>query len=181
MAQAPVAEPSSQQIIDALKPAKTRGMRNLGVKEAEPEAPSVNAPASQAAPAPSSAPAAQVASTVPVKPASIDLAIQFEFGSSQVSASSRKTLDALSAALAAPELATLRFRIEGHTDSKGRAAYNRKLSEERANEVKRILVSRKIAGSRLVAEGKGSSQPLNEADPAASENRRVRIVGLERK
>ena len=199
MAQTPVAEPSSQQIIDALKPARTRGTRNLGVREATPETPSSatpvgNAPAATTAPvAPATPPTATDATSVPAstagaaaqpvtvtppKPASIDLAIQFEFDSSKVSPASKKTLDILAIALASPELAGLRFRIEGHTDSKGSVAYNQKLSQARANEVKRMLVTQKIAGSRLVTVGKGSSEPLNAADPTAGENRRVRIVSL---
>lgn len=169
MAQTPVADPTAAQIIDALKPAKTRGLRNLEVKEAAPAQPSANAAVPGAAPA----------ASAPMQPASIDLAIHFEFDSSRITAASKKILDALATALAAPELAASRFRIEGHTDNKGPATHNQKLSQARADEVKRTLVARRIAEDRLVAEGKGASAPVNRDRPAAAENRRVRIVSLE--
>lgn len=164
MAQTPVANPSSQQIIDALKPHKTRSIRNLGVREAAHGEQSANGASSPA---------------TPLKPASIDLAIQFEFDSSRITPASQKILDTLAAALTAPELANLQFRIEGHTDSRGQPAYNQKLSQARADEVKRSLIALQITGTRLVTEGKGASEPLNRADTTAAENRRVRIVSLE--
>lgn len=189
-AQTPVAEPTSQQIIDALKPVRTRGLRNLGVKQAEPEAPANALPGNNASgnsvssssvsgtasPASAAAPVAEQSAT---GGGSIDLAIQFDFNSSKVSPSSRRTLEQLSIALASSELASLKFRIEGHTDSRGSVAYNQRLSEARADEVRRVLVGRRIAAGRLYAIGKGASQPLNAANPAAPENRRVRIVSLE--
>lgn len=159
-AQTPVADPSSQQIIDALKsPPKTRSLRNLGVRE--------------------SGQATDNTASIPSKPASIDLAIQFDFNSSRITPASRKILDALGGALSSPELANMRFRVEGHTDSKGQPAYNQKLSQARADEVKRTLVARHIGDQRLITEGKAASEPLNRTDTTAAENRRVRIVSLE--
>ena len=158
MAQTPVVDPSSQQIIDALKPVKTRSFRNLGVRQAGRDSVSQGESAAQP---------------------SIDLAIQFEFGSSRITRASQKILDTLAVALTAPELADMRFRIEGHTDSKGAPAYNQKLSQARADEVKRTLVKHRIAADRLVPEGKAATEPLNRNDTTAPENRRVRIVHLE--
>lgn len=175
-AQTPTAEPSSQQIIDALKPSRTRGMRNLGVKQAEAEVEaSSNAQSNEAVnqtPPTSNSSASSVSG-------SIDLAIQFEFNSSKVSPASRKVLEELSVALASSELASMKFRIEGHTDSRGSIAYNLKLSAARADEVRRVLIRQHVAADRMYAIGKGSSQPLNTDNPAAPENRRVRIVSLE--
>jgi outer membrane protein OmpA-like peptidoglycan-associated protein len=145
-------------------------MRNLGVQKNDADAGS-GVPPDSATPA---------APATPAKPASIDLAIQFDFNSSKISAASKKTLDQLAIALASPELASMKFRIEGHTDSKGSAAYNQKLSETRAHAVRNALIVHRIDGARLVAVGKGSTEPLNANDTTAAENRRVRIVNLER-
>ena len=72
-------------------------------------------------------------------PPSISLTIQFDFNSSKVSASSASQLDQLAKALKSEDLATLSFRIEGHTDGKGSADYNLSLSQMRADAVKKYL------------------------------------------
>lgn len=50
--------------------------------------------------------------------------------------------------------------VTGHTDRIGSAAYNQKLSERRAEQVKNYIVSQGIDGSRLKAVGKGESEPV---------------------
>lgn len=74
--------------------------------------------------------------------------------------------------------------IEGHTDGKGAADYNQKLSERRAIAVKDWLVKNgRIAASRLAAKGLGMKQPIvPNAKPDGSDdpdgrakNRRVEI------
>ena len=68
--------------------------------------------------------------------------------------------------------------IEGHTDSKGSADLNQKLSQQRAEAVRNYLVTRGIASERVTAMGLGSAQSI--ADNASAEgranNRRVEIV-----
>src|SRR5690606_34890138 len=54
----------------------------------------------------------------------------------------------------------LRIRIVGHTDNTGTPADNLALSRERANAVTKFIASKGIAASRLVAEGKGETQPV---------------------
>lgn len=66
--------------------------------------------------------------------------------------------------------------IEGHTDSTGKAAYNQKLSEKRANSVKGYMIEKfGIAESRLTAEGYGESKPIdsNKTKAGRQNNRRV--------
>lgn len=65
----------------------------------------------------------------------------------------------------------------GHTDSIGTDLYNKKLSERRADAVKTYLISRGIDESRVVAEGKGESQPIadNRTSEGRAKNRRVEI------
>ncbi len=56
---------------------------------------------------------------------------------------------------------TLRLTIVSHTDSRGGAVFNQKLSLLRAIAVRQLLIDRGIAPSRLLAQGKGESELLN--------------------
>jgi outer membrane protein OmpA-like peptidoglycan-associated protein len=67
--------------------------------------------------------------------------------------------------------------IEGHTDVWGAAEYNRKLSERRAESVRRYLVERGVPAEQLRVEGFGEDQPLT-TDPSREAqvlNRRVTL------
>jgi outer membrane protein OmpA-like peptidoglycan-associated protein len=74
--------------------------------------------------------------------------------------------------------------IEGHTDSKGSASYNQKLSERRAASVKTWIVSRGIAEQNVWTRGWGAAKPVapnskpNSADDpeGRQKNRRVEIT-----
>ncbi|SMC87545.1 Outer membrane protein OmpA [Desulfocicer vacuolatum DSM 3385] len=66
-----------------------------------------------------------------------------------------------------------RIRVEGHTDSKGAAAYNMTLSERRAQAVADALVQRNVDPARMQVMGFGESQPVSSSD---ADNRRVNIV-----
>lgn len=71
----------------------------------------------------------------------------------------------------------LRVRIEGHTDSRASAAHNQKLSERRAEAVKKYLVDHNVDASRLETIGYGESQPVdtNETEEGRYYNRRVKF------
>jgi len=68
--------------------------------------------------------------------------------------------------------------VIGHTNSDGHVSYNQALSEKRAAEVYRFLVSQGIPGNRLQKFGVGETSPLNHLDSAQARflNRRVEIV-----
>jgi outer membrane protein OmpA-like peptidoglycan-associated protein len=68
--------------------------------------------------------------------------------------------------------------VEGHTDSQGADAYNKKLSEERAGAVRDYLAAHGVAGDRIRAEGIGESRPIadNKSAEGRANNRRVEIV-----
>jgi outer membrane protein OmpA-like peptidoglycan-associated protein len=68
--------------------------------------------------------------------------------------------------------------IQGYTDSVGSEDYNQGLSERRAESVKSYLTGQGIGSSRLVASGKGRSDPVADNDSAAGrqQNRRVEVV-----
>ena len=73
---------------------------------------------------------------------------------------------------------SIRLEIDGHTDSDGDAAANMKLSQQRADEVKKQLVSAGIDAKRLTVKGFGASKPL-QPDTSPEEkanNRRVEFI-----
>ncbi len=110
---------------------------------------------------------------------SLSLQIQFGFDSAEVAPDSRQALLELARALQSQALAGSRFSIEGHTDAKGRADYNQALSQRRADAVRALLAAQGVDAARLVAQGKGASEPADPQDPEAAVNRRVRIVNLD--
>lgn len=65
-----------------------------------------------------------------------------------------------------PELVV---RVEGHTDSRGRAAHNLDLSNRRASAVRAYLIRQGIAPERLLSQGFGPNRPI--ADNATAEGR----------
>ncbi len=75
--------------------------------------------------------------------------------------------------------ATAPVKIIGHTDSDGDDAANLKLSEERAQAVKSILVTQyQIDESIFSTEGRGETQPLanNNSAEGKAQNRRVEFI-----
>lgn len=116
-----------------------------------------------------------VISGTPEKP-SLSLLIQFDFDSARVRLESQQALANLAEALKSNELIAARFAIEGHTDAQGKADYNQRLSQHRAEAVRLYLISKGVEGARLAAAGKGATEPANKDDPMAAENRRVKIV-----
>ncbi len=67
--------------------------------------------------------------------------------------------------------------VEGHTDSVGSEAYNKKLSLRRADSVRRYLVKHGIPADRVTTEGFGESRPVASNDTAdgRAQNRRVEL------
>ncbi len=112
------------------------------------------------------------------EPRSVDLVVLFDFDSARIQPASLPLLDSLATAMRSDRLATLRFLVEGHTDAKGNAAYNQKLSQRRAESVIGHLVSAGVERTRLTAEGRGAADLLRKDQPYSLENRRVRITAM---
>jgi OmpA-OmpF porin, OOP family len=76
---------------------------------------------------------------------------------------------------------TAKFSIEGHTDSDGSDKFNQKLSEDRANAVRNVMIENGIKAENLTAVGYGESKPIasNKTKEGKAQNRRteVRHVG----
>ena len=75
---------------------------------------------------------------------------------------------------------THQISVEGHTDSLGTAAYNQRLSEERAASVRAALVAGGVDASRITSRGFGETQPVadNSTPAGRQRNRRVEVVVL---
>ncbi len=73
------------------------------------------------------------------------------------------------------------FSIEGHTDSSGPKAFNKKLSLERAENVKSHLVSKGVEADRLSTAGYGEDNPKesNATRKGRIANRRVEFKVVE--
>jgi outer membrane protein OmpA-like peptidoglycan-associated protein len=72
----------------------------------------------------------------------------------------------------------MHIRIEGHTDSKGSARYNQKLSIKRAKAVQNYLIQHGIQASKISIEGLGESDPVvpNDTEAHRIKNRRADLI-----
>jgi outer membrane protein OmpA-like peptidoglycan-associated protein len=70
---------------------------------------------------------------------------------------------------------TLKVEIGGHTDNVGTDKENQVLSENRASEVRKYLISKGISGDRITSKGYGESQPMitNDTEEGRALNRRT--------
>ena len=102
--------------------------------------------------------------------------LNFETGTTQLTPDSVATVTALTAILKAYPSAT--FLLEGHTDSTGDPAANKKLSQDRADAIKARLVQGGIAEPRLSTAGFGAEKPVasNDTEEGRAKNRRTEMV-----
>jgi outer membrane protein OmpA-like peptidoglycan-associated protein len=111
--------------------------------------------------------------------ASVNLVVNFEFNSAQLSNDGMISLDALGRALSDSALKDDRFRIAGHTDAVGSDSYNQALSEERAEAVRTYLARYyHLDPNKFEVVGYGKTQLYDTNDPTAAINRRVQIIKL---
>lgn len=105
--------------------------------------------------------------------------VYFETGESNLLPESYTQLDGLVKMMASNPL--MKIRIEGHTDNQGDPQLNKKLSLERAYNVREYLISKGISGIRIQFKGYGETQPLvpNDSEENRQKNRRVEFVIIE--
>ena len=109
----------------------------------------------------------------------MDLEVYFQFASAALSPRAMEQLIPLGHSLADARLADQSFMIAGFTDSKGKADYNLRLSQQRADAVRQLLITEfQIAPNRLIAKGFGKERLKDQANPIADQNRRVQIINL---
>jgi outer membrane protein OmpA-like peptidoglycan-associated protein len=107
-------------------------------------------------------------------------AINFETGKDNILPKSDRILDSIAQILKAnPDIP--RVRVEGHTDNVGSAAYNKDLSQRRAQSVVNALVKRGIAVEKLLPVGYGFDRPVasNGDVLGRAKNRRVEFTILQ--
>ena len=114
----------------------------------------------------------------------IHIPIHFEYNKSQLNPSGIQQAAQLGTALRHDVFRQTKFRIIGHTDSRGSHAYNQLLSEKRALAVKQYLMQEfSIPSAQLQTEGKGETELLyhEASEDAHALNRRVEIRREERR
>jgi outer membrane protein OmpA-like peptidoglycan-associated protein len=103
----------------------------------------------------------------------VNLHINFETASYSVDEASKPNVEAFANFLKARS--NFNAKIIGHTDSVGSVTNNQKLSQNRANAVKEMIVSYGVDESRITTEGMGESAPraTNDTAEGRAENRRI--------
>jgi OOP family OmpA-OmpF porin len=101
--------------------------------------------------------------------------VTFATNSADLTPEARTVLDGI--AVKAEANPTLRVEVAGHSDSKGSRDYNLKLSQKRAESVRSYLISKGVAGDRMVAKGYGPDQPVasNDTEEGRAQNRRIQL------
>src|ERR1700710_1699859 len=123
----------------------------------------------------------EIASIVKDKP-KIDLEINFDYNSADISSKSLPSVQALGRALTSSDLKGSTFVVAGHTDAAGGEGHNQDLFERRADAIKRSLVDKYgTNGSDLGPVEYGKSHLKDPNQPMAEANRRVQVVNMENK
>lgn len=101
---------------------------------------------------------------------------QFEPNSSRLTLQSRIMTLKVGAALGSLSGLWSALEVAGHSDGNStRPQRNQRLSEERAEVVRQVLLSKGVYGRTTTSKGYGVTRPLSGVDPKASENRRIEL------
>ena len=106
----------------------------------------------------------------------VNLSLNFPTGSAALTPAAAAQARTFGQALLMPQLANMRFRIEGHTDGVGSHASNVALSRRRAQSVAEFLVSMGVPRNRIEVQGYGPDRPLPGTARNSPQNRRVEAV-----
>lgn len=117
---------------------------------------------------------------IELKPNSLNRLIRLEklifaLGKANISPESHEELDEIVTMMEVNQ--TMTIQLEGHTDFRGNAKQNLKLSEKRVESVKNYLISKGIDKKRIKTKAFGGTQPLSRAndDESRINNRRVEV------
>jgi outer membrane protein OmpA-like peptidoglycan-associated protein len=92
--------------------------------------------------------------------------IYYDYNKSTLNENATKHLDELCKLML--RYPKMEIDLISHTDSRGDAKINLKLSEERASNAKKYMVFRKVEASRINAVGKGDTEPRNNCKRGAN-------------
>ena len=108
-------------------------------------------------------PGTPLGSSVDVNGCPLILSLDLKFDFDKATISDKKSLDDIKRlSKFMTKYSAYHANIIGHTDSVGKAAYNKKLSIRRAEVVKKMIIKDDVNASRLSYEGRGESEPLFE-------------------
>ncbi len=109
-------------------------------------------------------------------PKALSFTLYFDTNSTQVTAASRLQLDTLMAEAARRQ--AVEVQVTGHTDRVGSDADNDRLSLQRAEAVRTMLVQNNIKATFIRAVGRGEREPLvpTADEQAEPRNRRVEVI-----
>lgn len=116
------------------------------------------------------------------RPASLDLWVEFEFDSAELTSKGLLQAKEMAGAMLFPEFEGRRFKLVGHTDVIGPAEYNLDLSNRRASRLRVWLVDRYgLRAGMLEAEGRGEEEPVSKGTTPTdhARNRRVEVKLLD--
>ncbi len=106
----------------------------------------------------------------------VNLAVKFDTNSAEVKEEYMADINNLATFM--NQFADTVVTVEGHTDSSGSDAYNKTLSQRRADAVRNVLVQRMgIEAERVTAVGYGEERPVADNDSAAGREQNRRVVG----
>ena len=109
--------------------------------------------------------------------------VNFTSGTARLTAASRTVIRDIATSIQATlrQNPNARFEVGGHTDNRGTAAANRRLSQSRAQAVVTALTQAGVPASALTAVGYGPDNPAGPNTTAAgrAQNRRVEIKRLQ--
>lgn len=179
---------TEDQILQALNPPKKPLTRGLSTGPQQPDSAAVAAEGrfvqtirGRSTRSLSNKEREEIASIVQDKP-KIDLEINFDYNSADISPKSLPAVQALGRALSNPDLKGSTFVVAGHTDAAGSDPYNQDLSERRADAIKRYLADKYgVVSTDLVTVGYGKSKLKDPGNPMAEANRRVQVVNMANK
>ena len=108
---------------------------------------------------------------------SVDMEILFDYNSSNIRWDQKERLIDLARTLSSSDFRKFSVLFVGHTDAKGSAEYNRKLSSQRAEAVADFIrVNTAIPPTQIVSSGVGFERLKDNNDPFSERNRRVQLV-----
>jgi OOP family OmpA-OmpF porin len=108
------------------------------------------------------------------KPTGMDMLINFDLNSADLTEQARANLDEFAKALKDDRLRSASFVVEGYTDASGSEIYNDDLSSRRAKSVTAFLLQNGVSQEKIKAVGMGEKNP-RVPDPFDPVNRRVEM------